>query len=94
MAEAIEIEQRRKQRLREQTPDLTEMELEQIRQIYDERNSLNEAAGFIKYHVDHIEPLASGGRHHPENLQVINAGDNMRKGAKGLAQLTAQILTQ
>jgi len=86
--------QRRKQRLREQTPDLTEMELEQIRQIYDERNSLNEAAGFIKYHVDHIEPLASGGRHHPGNLQVITAGDNMRKGAKELAQVMAQILAQ
>lgn len=74
--------QRRKQRLREQTPVLTELEQQQIRQIYEERDRLNQAAGFIRYHVDHIAPLAQGGQHHPNNLQVINARDNAKKGAK------------
>jgi 5-methylcytosine-specific restriction endonuclease McrA len=32
--------------------------------------------------VDHIIPLAKGGQHHPRNLQVISANDNVRKGAK------------
>ena len=77
---------RRKQRLREQTPDLTDCELQQMRQIYDERNRLNQEAGFIKYHVDHVTPLASGGRHHPENLRVIGARENMRKGSKVLGK--------
>jgi 5-methylcytosine-specific restriction endonuclease McrA len=74
--------ERRKQRLREQTPALTELEQQQIRQIYKERDRLNQAAGFICYHVDHIAPLARGGQHHPSNLQVINASDNVRKGAR------------
>ncbi len=74
--------ERRKQRLREQTPALTELEQQQIRQIYEERDRLNQAAGFIRYHVDHIAPLARGGQHHPQNLKVIPARDNIQKGAK------------
>lgn len=32
--------------------------------------------------VDHIVPLASGGAHHPENLQYLEARQNKRKGVK------------
>ena len=74
--------QRRKQRLREQTPELSDEEEELIQQIYRRRDKLNQAAGFIQYHVDHVIPLARGGKHHPENLQLISAIDNVRKGAK------------
>ena len=74
--------QRRKQRLREQTPALTELEQQQISQIYEERNRLNQAAGLIRYHVDHITPLAKGGLHHPINLQLITASENVRKGSR------------
>ncbi len=74
--------QRRKQRLREQTPALNTEESELIQHIYDQRNRLNQDAGFIQYHVDHIIPLARGGWHHPDNLQVISARDNVRKGVK------------
>ena len=73
---------RRKQRLHEQTPQLSAEEQELIQQIYVQRDRLNQAAGFIQYHVDHIIPLAKGGLHHPGNLQVIKASDNVRKGAK------------
>ena len=73
---------RRKQRLREQTPELSDEEEELIQQIYEQRARLNQAAGFIQYHVDHIIPLAKGGEHHPGNLQVISANENVRKGAK------------
>lgn len=34
------------------------------------------------FHVDHIIPLAKGGAHTAENLQVIPAIDNLRKGKK------------
>lgn len=34
------------------------------------------------FHVDHIIPLAKGGVHTAENLQVIPAIDNLRKGKK------------
>jgi len=35
-----------------------------------------------EYHVDHIIPLAKGGLHHPDNLQVLPADLNLKKGAK------------
>jgi len=74
--------QRRKERLREQTPELSPEDKELIEHAYGQRDRLNEEAGFIEYHVDHIIPLAKGGSHHPANLQVISARDNVRKGAK------------
>jgi 5-methylcytosine-specific restriction endonuclease McrA len=35
-----------------------------------------------KMHVDHVVPLARGGQHHEDNLQIIPIGINMRKGVK------------
>jgi hypothetical protein len=78
--------QRRKQRLLEQTPDLNQQEKAKIQDIYGERDQRNQAAGFIKYHVDHITPLAKGGLHHPSNLRIIGASENARKGCRLLEQ--------
>lgn len=36
----------------------------------------------LKVHVDHIIPLALGGQHVFENLQLLDARENMQKGAK------------
>jgi 5-methylcytosine-specific restriction endonuclease McrA len=36
----------------------------------------------LKFHLDHIEPLARGGSHEPENLQLLCPPCNLRKGAK------------
>lgn len=36
----------------------------------------------VLQHVDHIIPLSKGGKHHPSNLQVIPATENLSKGAK------------
>jgi 5-methylcytosine-specific restriction endonuclease McrA len=74
--------QTRKKRLIEQTPNLNQQEKAQIQNIYEERDRRNQAAGFIMYHVDHIIPLAKGGLHHPENLQLVTASENVRKGSK------------
>lgn len=35
-----------------------------------------------KYHVDHIVPLAKGGKHQPSNIQILCPTCNVRKGAK------------
>jgi 5-methylcytosine-specific restriction endonuclease McrA len=35
-----------------------------------------------KMHVDHIIPLARGGKHEADNLQILPIGINMRKGVK------------
>jgi len=36
----------------------------------------------IQHHVDHIIPLSKGGLHHPDNLQILTAEENLKKGAK------------
>ena len=35
-----------------------------------------------KVHVDHKTPLARGGKHVFDNLQILDAIENMRKGAR------------
>ena len=74
--------ERRKQRIIAQTPELTDIEKEQIKQIYDERSRLNNDAGHILYHVDHKVPLSKGGLHHPSNLTILKASENIAKGAR------------
>jgi len=74
--------ERRKQRIIDQTPELTEIEKEQIKQIYEERSRLNDAAGYILYHVDHKVPLSKGGLHHPSNLTILKATENIIKGSR------------
>lgn len=64
-----------------QTPDLTAEEQRQIEQLYWLAKDLKAVSG-EDYHVDHIIPLARGGLHHPDNLQVLPADLNLKKGAK------------
>lgn len=61
--------------------DLTKSERKAIVGIYEKCRSMSEETG-IPHHVDHIKPLSKGGRHHPSNLQIITADENLRKGAK------------
>ena len=59
---------------------LTEAEKAQVKNIYLLRYRLSETG--VEYHVDHRIPLSKGGKHHPDNLWVIPAVENLRKGAK------------
>ena len=61
--------------------DLTPAERMAIQAIYEESQRLTKETG-VQHHVDHIKPLAAGGRHHPDNLQVITAVENLSKGSK------------
>lgn len=49
--------------------------------IYRDCLLLNMKGG-TRYEVDHVMPLAKGGRHHPDNLAIIPMIENRRKGAK------------
>lgn len=61
--------------------NLSEAEKAQISELYRHSRKLTRETG-VKHHVDHIKPLSAGGEHHPSNLQVIPATDNLRKGSK------------
>jgi len=60
---------------------LSKIESLELKKIYDQARQLSAETG-TPHHVDHIVPLAAGGRHHPANLQVLTAEENLRKGAK------------
>lgn len=57
---------------------LSEAQEKIIKTIYDLRQRLENRLG-IKFHVDHIVPLAKGGLHIPSNLQVLPASINLQK---------------
>jgi hypothetical protein len=58
---------------------LTEEEKKQVSDFYKFRDILNKAHGKTMFHVDHIVPIAKGGKHTPQNIQVATATYNVRK---------------
>lgn len=70
---------RRRARKLALTPHLTNEERAKIVGFYAEARAMTELSG-EPYHVDHIKPLAKGGLHHPDNLQVLRGVLNLRKG--------------
>ena len=49
--------------------------------LVEERLRLEADTG-VAHHIDHIIPLAAGGTHTKDNLQVLTAQENIEKGAK------------
>ena len=64
-----------------ETPILTPEEHQRILLIYKECGRITEETGVL-HHVDHIHPISKGGKHHPDNLQILTATENIRKGNK------------
>lgn len=73
---------KRRAKLNGDTTLLTDEEYTLVVALYKEMRRLNKEAGCIAYHVDHIHPIAKGGAHHPDNLRIITAAENLAKGAK------------
>ena len=71
--------QKAKRRLAKNKLAPTQYEINQIKAIYRLRYALTRNTG-VEYHVDHCIPLSRGGEHHPSNLWVITAAENLRKG--------------
>ena len=75
----IENNRKRKIRIKKQTPSWYEKNA--IQELYRRRKELSIEHG-IEYHVDHIIPINHPlvcGLHCLDNLQIIEANDNMRK---------------
>ena len=68
----------RNKRFKDARINLSKEEEIELYQIYEEARRLTKTTG-VQYHVDHIRPLAAGGTHHPKNLQVITAEENLKK---------------
>lgn len=68
----------RKARIRSRTEGTEKPE---ILALYKEARELQDAIG-VPMHVDHIQPLKLGGKHTMNNLQILTATENLRKGAR------------
>lgn len=71
----------RRARVRDLTPELSKEESAKVEYLYWLAKDLRAVTGET-YHVDHICPLAKDGLHHPDNLQVLPADINLKKGVK------------
>jgi len=74
-----------------QTPVLSQAEIARIKDKYELSSYLTKLTG-EQYHVDHIVPIIKGGLHHPLNLRVITAEDNLSKGTN-IPELTEANVT-
>jgi len=72
---------RRRASVRDQTPELTKEEIQEILSIYEECGRISKETG-IPHEVDHITPICKGGLHHPSNLQILTMEENRKKGGK------------
>tara|TARA_Y100000589_G_C26982343_1_gene559119 strand:+ start:200 stop:814 length:615 start_codon:yes stop_codon:yes gene_type:complete len=78
----IKYLKKRKELISAQIKNLSEKETVKIKNLYKEKDLLNSKAGFIKFHVDHIQPISRGGQHKFDNLRIITAYENLSKGSK------------
>ena len=68
----------RRARVRNQLPETADFD--KIREIYSECCRISKETG-IPHEVDHIIPIAKGGLHHQDNLQIITRKENRKKGS-------------
>ena len=71
----------RRARKRNATPKMSQEEKQRITDIYYRAWCYSQVE-IWNFHVDHIIPLAKGGLHHPDNLQILEATINLQKGSR------------
>jgi len=72
---------KRRVKINTQQKKLNKVDTQKIFNIYKQCKNISESTG-IMYHVDHIIPISKGGKHHPSNLQILTALDNLKKASK------------
>jgi 5-methylcytosine-specific restriction endonuclease McrA len=70
---------KRRARVKNQLPIDADFDI--IKNIYEECCRISIETG-IPHEVDHIVPIAKGGLHHQDNLQIITMVENRKKGSK------------
>lgn len=82
---ANEAVARRRAKIKETAVFLTKEDKAKVRALYVKAKELGSKTG-LRYHVDHIVPVKKGGKHHPNNLQVLLAVENQRKSSRDPVQ--------
>lgn len=75
------LKAKRRTQKKSNTPEISQLEKQLIEALYFVAQVISKSTG-EQYHVDHIQPISKGGPHTFDNLQVIPAVDNLRKGSK------------
>lgn len=78
-AKKAECQRLRDAGIRKQALSLTDEERQKIDSIYLEAKRIQNETGIVM-HVDHIIPISKGGKHHPDNLQILSMVENISKG--------------
>jgi len=65
---------------------LPSTDFKKIEKMHRQCRKLSKETG-IEHHVDHIIAMAIGGAHHQDNLRIITAEENLRKGDSYLSRL-------
>lgn len=66
---------------RNASTNLTKKERAAVEEIYRQCRLITKLTG-EQYHVDHKIALSRGGKHHPDNLQILTAVENIKKGPR------------
>ena len=64
------------------TLELSDVDAARLKEVYRQCQAMNKRAGVIAYHVDHQISLNAGGKHHPDNLLILTAEENLKKHVK------------
>jgi len=83
---------KRKAMLKDAFFKLTAGEQQKLLRIYKMAELISEYSGII-HHVDHWEPIAKGGKHHPNNLVIVKAEENLKKKAIPVENLPSNFFT-
>jgi 5-methylcytosine-specific restriction endonuclease McrA len=76
-----EAQRRYKARKRDAVMPSSRLELSAVQALYWIAGVLSNSCD-ESFHIDHIIPLSRGGSHTFENLQILSAEENLRKGSK------------
>lgn len=69
---------RRRKQIVDSYKELSDNEKLEVKGIYQEAARLTCETG-VMHHVDHIQPLFEGGKHHPSNLQILTTEQHWKK---------------